>query len=408
MSNPLQNTHWFDLPGVLSKQETLDNPFLIFTRKLTGFETSPVIIHMGNGYLHELDNLSHSADDIKQLNQQGLRIFLYEPICARIGQHHNRQFFSEFNFEEDPNNIRSDELDSIKNYIVKHDLTNVTVHTCDYNANVYFPHYNSYMKLCCDDLFIKNYSVFETSTDKKIQKKLISVNWRHSKHRHLMVSALSKTSSHYSWYFKSSLDTLNEGLWFDLKTWKHTQPNEYKQILQGLYKSNADCPSLIDLESAEPILVTSGYSVFYPKSVKYFGHNNPAFDNPKNKILESVYNQVFCDVVNETRFAQHTGNFSEKLFQSIRYKTPFILVAPPYTLEYAKNYGFKTFDSFWDESYDRCENHEQRLLKIIKLINYINSLSLDQCQSLYYSMTDILEHNYSILLKKSPFKTIQK
>lgn len=408
MSNPLQNTHWFDIPGVSSKQETLDNPFLIFTRKLTGFETTPVIIHMGNGYLHELDNFNHSASDIKKLNQQGLKIFLYEPICARTGQHHNRQFFSEFNFDEDPNSIRADELDSIKNYIVKHNLTNVTVHTCDYNAEVYFPYYSPYMKLCCDDLFIKNYSVFETTTDKKVQKKFISVNWRHSKHRHLIVSVLSKASSYYSWYFKSSLDTLNEGLWFDLKTWKNTQPDVYRQVLEGLYKSNADCPSLIDLESAEPILVNSGYSVFYPKSVKYFGHNNPAFDNPKNKILESFYNQVFCDVVNETRFAQHTGNFSEKLFQPVRYKTPFILVAPPYTLEYAKNYGFKTFDNFWDESYDRCENHEQRLLKIIKLINYINSLSLEQCQSLYYSMTDILEHNYSILVEKSPFKTIQK
>lgn len=407
MSNPLQNTHWFDLPGVASKQETLTNPFLIFTRNLTGFKNSPVIIHMGNGYLHELDDLNHSSTDIAQLNQTGLRIFLYEPICARIAQH-NRQFFSEFNFEEDPTTVRADELDSIKNYILKNRLTNVTVHTCDYNADIYFPHYSPYMTLCCDDLFLKNYSVFETTTDKKIQKKFISVNWRHSKHRHLIVSALAKASSYYSWYFKSSLDTLNEGLWFDLRAWKNTHPDLYSQVIQGLYKSNADCPSLIDLESAEPILVNSGYSVFYPKSVKYFGHNNPAFDNPKNRILESFYNRAFCDVVNETRFAQHTGNFSEKLFQPIRYKTPFILVAPPYTLEYARNYGFKTFSNFWDESYDRCENHEQRICKILELINYVDSLSLEQCHSLYQGMSDILEHNYNILLEKSPFQTIQK
>ncbi len=408
MTNPLQNTHWFNLPGVASKKETLGNPFLVFTRDLTGFKNSPVIIHMGNGYLHELDNLVHSDSDITQINQQGLRIFLYEPICARVGQHHNRQFFSEFNFEENPSSIRADELESIKNYVVKNKLTNVTVHTCDYNADIYFPHYNSYMTLCCDDLFLKNYSVFETDTRKQLQKNFISVNWRHSKHRHLVVAALAKSNSYYSWYFKSSLETLNEGLWFDLKSWKAEYPELYNQIVQGLYKSNNDCPSLIDLESAEPILVNSGYSVFYPKSVKYFGHNNPAFDNPRNKTLESFYNRAFCDIVNETRFAQHTGNFSEKLFQPIRYKTPFILVAPPYTLEYAKNYGFKTFSDYWDESYDHCVNHEQRLIKILQLINYINGLSLDQCQSLYQSMTDILEHNYNILLEKSPFKTIQK
>ncbi len=364
---------------------------------------------MGNGKLQALDSIIHSSVDIDALNQKGLKIFLYEPICAYIdGSRHNRQFFSEFNFEVDPVTVRSEELDSIKEYVVRNKLTNVSVHTCDYNAELYFPHYLPYMSLQCDDLFLKNYSVFETSTVKRIRKKFISVNWRHSKHRHLIVSALAKTNSYYSWYFKSSLETLNEDLWFDLDRWKTTHPDLYQQIVQGLKILNKTCPSLIDLQNADPILVDSGYSVFYPKSVKYFGHNNPAFDNPKNKILEQFYNSVFCDVVNETRFAQHTGNFSEKLFQSIRYKTPFILVAPPYTLEYAKNYGFKTFGDFWDESYDSCTNHEDRIVKIIELINHINSLSIKQCEILYQSMSDILEHNYSILLEKSPFKTVQK
>lgn len=377
--------------------------------KLTGFDGMPVIIHMGNGKLHALETITHSAEDIEILNQKGLRIFLYEPICAYVSEHrHNRQFFSEFNFEVDPATIRADELDSIKEYVVRNKLTNVSVHSCDYNADLYFPFYLPYMNLYCDDLFLKNYSVFETSTMKKIKKKFISVNWRHSKHRHLIVSALAKTDSYYSWYFKSSLETLNEDLWFDLKNWKITQPELYRQVVQGLQILNKNCPSLIDLENADPILVNSGYSVFYPKSIKYFGHSNPAFDNPKNKILEQVYSTVFCDVVNETRFAQHTGNFSEKLFQAVRYKTPFILVAPPRTLEYAKNYGFKTFEDFWDESYDSCTNHEERIIKIINLINHINSFSLEQCENLYQSMTDILEHNYNIILEKSPFKTVQK
>lgn len=409
MSNPLQNTHWFNLPGIASKKETVQNPFLIFTMKLTGFDGYPVIIHMGNGKLHELANIVHTHADAEKINKTGLKIFLYEPICAYVeGQPHNRQFFSEFNFEVDPNSIRADELDSIKEYVVRNKLTNVSVHSCDYNSDSYFPYYLPYMSFNCDDLFLKNYSVFETNAGKKIKKKFISVNWRHSKHRHLIVAALAKADSYYSWYFKSSLDTLNEGLWFDLRKWKSTDPKLYQQIIQGLYILNKNCPSLIDLETAEPILVNSGYAVFYPKSTKYVGHSNPAFDNPRNKILEEFYNSVFCDIVNETRFAQHTGNFSEKLFQAVRYKTPFILVAPPYTLQYAREYGFKTFGDFWDESYDQCLNHEERIIKILNLINQINSFSLEQCESLYQDMTDILEHNYNILLEKSPFKTVQK
>lgn len=397
------------MPGIASKKETLGNPFLIFTMKLTGFDGDPVIIHMGNGKLHELENLKHDISSVAQLNQRGLKIFLYEPICAYVqGQAHNRQFFSEFNFEVDPTSIRSDELESIKDYVTLNGLTNVSVYTCDYNADIYFPYYSSYMNLYCDDLFLKNYSVFETSIDKKIERKFISVNWRHAKHRHLIVAALARSNSYYSWYFKSSLDVLKEDLWFNLYDWKRTHPDLYNKIVSGLHFLNRNCPSLLDLESADPIAVTSGYSVCYPKSVKYFGHNNPAIDNPRNNLLEQFYSKTFCDIVNETRFAQHTGNFSEKLFQPIRYKTPFILVAPPYTLEYAQKYGFKTFSEFWDESYDQCANHEQRMIKILNLINYIDSLTIEQCQSLYQSMGHILEHNYNILLEKSPFKTVQK
>jgi N-glycosylase/DNA lyase len=68
-------------------------------------------------------------------------------------------------------------------------------------------------------------------------------------------------------------------------------------------------------------------------------------------------------------------------------------------LEYLKTYGFKTFDKFWDESYDSEENHEYRLIKILKVIDYIDNLSITSLRRLYDSLRPILEHNFEILKK---------
>jgi hypothetical protein len=55
--------------------------------------------------------------------------------------------------------------------------------------------------------------------------------------------------------------------------------------------------------------------------------------------------------------------------------------------------GFMTFGDFWDESYDTIQCHENRMLKIFEIIDHINSLSMDQCISMYEAMGPILKHN---------------
>jgi len=79
--------------------------------------------------------------------------------------------------------------------------------------------------------------------------------------------------------------------------------------------------------------------------------------------LKIFYNDCFVDIVTESRYAQPTGNYSEKVYQPMFHKKPFVLVAPPHTLRYLKEQGFKTFDKFWDESYDKEENHQERIFK---------------------------------------------
>jgi hypothetical protein len=61
-----------------------------------------------------------------------------------------------------------------------------------------------------------------------------------------------------------------------------------------------------------------------------------------------------------------------------------------------KNDGFKTFSEFWNESYDNETDHQTRFIKIFEIIDYIESLSIQECRDMYVKMDKILKHNYNV------------
>jgi predicted XRE-type DNA-binding protein len=77
--------------------------------------------------------------------------------------------------------------------------------------------------------------------------------------------------------------------------------------------------------------------------------------------------------VSETVYFGRRQHLTEKTFKPIAMGMPFILNAPAGSLAYLKSYGFKTFDSVWDESYDLVEDPAERLIQIAELMKYISS-----------------------------------
>lgn len=118
---------------------------------------------------------------------------------------------------------------------------------------------------------------------------------------------------------------------------------------------------------------------------------------------EVLYKNVFCRIVTETNFERPYQNFSEKTLDTIRLAKPFVLVAPYRTLSYLKELGFKTFDKYWDESYDTQINPEKRLRKILKVLDYLSSLSYNELNEMYQDMIPILQHNFDQLSKCDHF-----
>lgn len=95
-------------------------------------------------------------------------------------------------------------------------------------------------------------------------------------------------------------------------------------------------------------------------------------------------------VVTETCFRGQKNHLTEKTFKPIVLKQPFVLVGNRGSLAYLKKYGFKTFDSIWDESYD-TEDDDSRIKSIVDLLD---ELEQQNKHELFKKCEPIVRHNY--------------
>jgi len=111
------------------------------------------------------------------------------------------------------------------------------------------------------------------------------------------------------------------------------------------------------------------------------------------KIIWEDHEKFDIHIVAETLFDTHKTHLTEKVFKPIIMFQPFIIFSGPYSLQYMRNYGFKTFNAFWDESYDVELDSDNRFEKILRVITYINNLSSDEYKSLMNNISHIVNYN---------------
>jgi len=103
----------------------------------------------------------------------------------------------------------------------------------------------------------------------------------------------------------------------------------------------------------------------------------------------------FLHVVTETMFWDERTHLTEKIFKPIVAKQPFVLVGCANNLEYLKSYGFKTFDRWWDESYDTITDPIQRIKAVGKIIKDICNKPINELEKLLTEMEEVLDFNYN-------------
>lgn len=87
-----------------------------------------------------------------------------------------------------------------------------------------------------------------------------------------------------------------------------------------------------------------------------------------------LYNRCQFNLVVESIIDSNVGfHLTEKTLKPIMVGMPFVLMAGPQYLEKLKSLGFRTFDTLWDEDYDKIIDFEDRVRAIIKLLHFLNS-----------------------------------
>ena len=105
-------------------------------------------------------------------------------------------------------------------------------------------------------------------------------------------------------------------------------------------------------------------------------------------------NDAFWHVVTETVFYHNKLHLTEKIFKPIVSKQPFMLLAAPGNLEYLRSYGFKTFDSVIDESYDNIIDNDLRTEAIVKQLHWYCNLTPDEKTDIIKQLAPIIDYNF--------------
>lgn len=153
----------------------------------------------------------------------------------------------------------------------------------------------------------------------------------------------------------------------------------------------------INFYAADELLDCTTFLKYCPLTI------NESFDTymigpPEHLTILDHYHGFFVELVIETYVMGNTFFPTEKTIRPIIAKTPFIAMGPKNHLANLKNMGFKTFDQWWDESYDYCEG-VHRINEIKKVIKTIMSWSQEKLQQILTEMESTLEHNRNLYLE---------
>ena len=115
-------------------------------------------------------------------------------------------------------------------------------------------------------------------------------------------------------------------------------------------------------------------------------------------------------VVTETVADYPYTYFTEKTWKAMVTGVPFMLVGSQYSIKKLQEFGFLTFEQWWDELYDSKPTAAERIFNIVKELKKLSKLSVDQRKQILGDMAPVLEHNKKHLkhFRLGDLETIRK
>ena len=339
-----------------------------------------------NGDTSILEEVRFEGEDLRRLRQGPVAIYMYEPLFLM-----NK---SDSTFPWLPHreaSFLSKELEYVESFNQNHggDL-DIHVYLCDYNLGEIIREKGMFprLKIKTHDLFIDHYCFDnrklsgQLKAEQKLLRKFICLNFRYEPVREAVVAYLYKKGfareSYISFFHHHNSQEAHK-LW-GLDT---NEIVDWGLIKEGISEMQGCLPMTLDTLKSRAL---------DPGEVNIPDYHEGQNSRPQNRI-SAFYKSSFVALVNETRYSTPAGSLSEKTFNPILYGLPVIILGGPHMLRYLREMGFKTFHSFWDESYDEILDPAQRLNAVLKLVDQIASYSYEELQELRADMLPVLRFN---------------
>ena len=178
----------------------------------------------------------------------------------------------------------------------------------------------------------------------------------------------------------------------------------YHVFKNGLQNNHISAPRICPVENIDITSIAQKYINVYQDITQVF----ESADLPRLFADETTQNMSSCWLTNfveaadslvyvptETVFFGRRTHITEKTFKAIALEMPFVLVAPAGSLAYLREYGFHTFDSVFDESYDLETDDLQRIEKVTALLKSLDQMSTKQRLEIHKICLPIVQHNYN-------------
>ena len=180
------------------------------------------------------------------------------------------------------------------------------------------------------------------------------------------------------------------------------------EMLYYIFKHNMldnhiSCPAVCPAENISIHNAVAPLTTKYPDIQEVFAKQPLPInfagesDHPMHSCWLSLFDESadsLLYLVTETVATGRRHHLTEKTFKPIALGMPFVIVGTKGSLKYLRSYGFKTFDSIWDESYDDAED-DVRLEHIAILLQSLDQLSVAEKQNLFDQAQEIVQHNWN-------------
>jgi hypothetical protein len=361
---------------------------------------NPYFYFSGTHNIPMLDVFSETTAFKKMWKFPKIDFFFYEPLThydqKRSALPYTPHILDINNEEYEIPYIRSKELDSISQWVEKHNISNLTVYCTDFKSDQHYQKIYPSLKLKSMDVFSVSHSKEFIKSKKRlvktkpheITKKFICLAWRYHVSRHMIMSYLAEKDiikdSNVSFFFNIPNEKLKKNMWTSWREFSFKFPTFFDEVMSGNEKLMTMVPLSIEVSN--------------PKSVNNQSAN--LSDDPSKNIITShcpasSYRESCISIVLESRVTQPWPNISEKTLNSIIQRKPFIIVGAHGVLKMMRDMGFKTFNDYWDESYDEEIYNDSRIVKICNLVNDLSMMTIDEMRDMYANMSPILEHNFN-------------